>query len=118
MDDYHEFRHAMRFKLKSGGYIGLSIMFLSLQELWPQVVQWQLLALVQQMGAEVAIVMEPLEVVELPKVVVQGHPLVYRVYCMYLTQLWNSSMNCGRITKGLRLKSCEICKISNISPMN
>jgi hypothetical protein len=28
----------MKFRLKSGGYIGLPIMFLSLQELWPKVV--------------------------------------------------------------------------------
>jgi hypothetical protein len=31
-------RVPMRFKLRSGGYIGLLIMFLSLQELWPEMV--------------------------------------------------------------------------------
>jgi hypothetical protein len=38
----------MKFKLKSGGYIGLLIMFISLRELWPQVMQLQLLTLVRQ----------------------------------------------------------------------
>jgi hypothetical protein len=38
MDDFHEFRRAMKLRLKNGGYIGLPIMFLSLGELWPQVV--------------------------------------------------------------------------------
>jgi hypothetical protein len=56
----------MKFKLRSGDYIGLLIMFLSLGELWPQVVQWQLLALIQQMEMEVLAVVEPLEMVELP----------------------------------------------------
>jgi hypothetical protein len=37
----------MKFKLRNGGYIGLPIMFLSLRELWPQLVQWQLLTLIQ-----------------------------------------------------------------------
>ncbi len=60
----------MKFKLKSGGYIGLPIMFLSLKELWPQVVLRQLLALVRQVEAKMPVVMEPLKVVELPKVVV------------------------------------------------
>jgi hypothetical protein len=46
----------MRFILRSGGYIDLPIMFLSLGELWPQVVQWQLLALVWQVEVEVPMV--------------------------------------------------------------
>jgi hypothetical protein len=37
----------MIFILKSGNYINLQITFLSLGELWPQVVQWQLLALIR-----------------------------------------------------------------------
>ncbi len=60
----------MKFKLKNGSYISLLIMFLSLRELWPQVVHWQLLALVQQMGTKVPLVVEPLKVVELLGVVV------------------------------------------------
>jgi hypothetical protein len=43
MDDHHDFSVPMRFRLKNGDYIGLPIMFLSLGELWPQVVQRQLL---------------------------------------------------------------------------
>jgi hypothetical protein len=43
----------MRFKLKTGDYIGVPIMFLSLGELWPQMpVQWLVLTLVQQVEAE------------------------------------------------------------------
>ncbi len=61
--------------------------------------------------------MEPPEMVELPRVVVQGHPLVHGFHCPYLTKLWNSSMSCSGITKGLRLRSCRVCKISNINPM-
>ncbi len=37
-------------------------------------------------------------------------------HCPYLTQLWIFSVNCNEITKGLGLKSCEVCKISNVSP--
>jgi hypothetical protein len=37
----------MKFKLRSDSYIGVPIMFISLKELWPQVVQRQLLALVR-----------------------------------------------------------------------
>ncbi len=55
----------IRLKLRSGNYIGLPIMFISLGELWPQVVQQQLLALVRQVEIEMLMVMEPLEVVEL-----------------------------------------------------
>jgi hypothetical protein len=33
----------MRFKLRNGSYTDLPIMFLSLGELWPQVVQWPFL---------------------------------------------------------------------------
>jgi hypothetical protein len=36
---------------------------------------------------------------------------------LYLTQLWNYYTSCGRITKGLRLTSYGVCKISNVSPM-
>jgi hypothetical protein len=60
----------MKFKLRNGGYIGLPIMFLSLRELWPQLVQWQLLTLIQQVGVEVLVIVEPPKVVELPGVVV------------------------------------------------
>jgi hypothetical protein len=42
----------MIFRLKSGGYIGRLIIFLSLRRLWPQVVQQQLLALIWQVEAE------------------------------------------------------------------
>jgi len=38
----------MKFRLRSGGYIGLPIMFLSLRELWSQVVQHQFLALINK----------------------------------------------------------------------
>jgi hypothetical protein len=38
----------MKFRLRSGGYIGLPIIFLSLRELWPQVVQHQFLALINK----------------------------------------------------------------------
>ncbi len=41
----------MRFRLKSGSYIGLPIMFLSLRKLWPQVVHRQFPALIWQVGA-------------------------------------------------------------------
>jgi hypothetical protein len=95
----------MIFILNSGGYIGFPIMFLSLRELWPQVVQQQLLALIWQVEMEVPMVMESLKVVELHGVVVQGHPLVHRDHCPHLTQLWNSFVSCNEITKGLGLKS-------------
>jgi hypothetical protein len=62
-------------------------------------------------------VVEPPKVVELLGVVVWGHPLIHEVHCSYLTQLWNSSVSCGRITKGLGLKSCGVCKISNVIPI-
>jgi hypothetical protein len=39
MDDYHEFRRAHDIQIRSGNYISLPIMFLSLGKLWPQVVQ-------------------------------------------------------------------------------
>jgi hypothetical protein len=29
---------------------------------------------------------------------------MHGVHCLHLTQLWNSCVNCGEITKGLRLK--------------
>jgi hypothetical protein len=54
----------MKLKLKSGAHIGLPIMFLSLGKLWPQLVQWQFLALVRQVEAKMPLVVEPLEVVE------------------------------------------------------
>jgi hypothetical protein len=54
----------MKFRLKSGSYIGLPIMFLSLGELWPQMVQWQLLALVQRVVAKTPVVVEPPKMVE------------------------------------------------------
>jgi hypothetical protein len=44
------------FKFTSGDYIGLPIMFLSLGELRPQVVQRQLLALVWQVETEMPMV--------------------------------------------------------------
>jgi hypothetical protein len=69
------------------------------------------------MEVEVPLIVEPPKVVELLGVVVQRHPLVHGVYYSYLTQLWNSSMNCNEITKGLELKSCGVCEISNVSPM-
>jgi hypothetical protein len=56
-------------------------------------------------------------VVELLGVVVQGHPLIREVHCLHLTKLWNFFVGCGGITKGLALKSYEICRISRISPM-
>jgi hypothetical protein len=71
----------IRFKLRSGGYIGLPIMFLSLRELLPQAVQRQFLVVVRL----IVVKMEPLEVVELLGVVVQGHPIVHEVHCLYLT---------------------------------
>jgi hypothetical protein len=52
------------------------------------------------MGEKMSLVVEPTKVVELSGVVVQGHPLVHKVHCPYLTQLWTSSMNCDKITKG------------------
>jgi hypothetical protein len=64
----------MRFRLRSDDYIGIQIMFLSLRKLWPQVLQQQLLALFQQV--EMPLAVKPLQVVELLRVVVQGHPLV------------------------------------------
>ncbi len=51
----------MKWRLRSGGYIGHPIIFLSLGGLWPQVVQQQFLALIWQM--EMLVVVEPLEVV-------------------------------------------------------
>ncbi len=60
----------MIFKLKICGHIGLPIMFVSLGELWLEVVQQQLLTLIQQMEVEVPLVMEPpemVEMVELPR---------------------------------------------------
>jgi hypothetical protein len=68
-------------------------------------------------GSGNAISSEPLEVVELLGVVVQGHALVHGVHYLYLIQLWNSFVSCNGITKGLGLRSCRICKISNINPM-
>jgi hypothetical protein len=62
----------MKLRLKSGGYIGHPIMFLSLGGLWPQVVQQQFLTLIWQM--EMPVVEEPLEVV------VQGHPIIWVEY--------------------------------------
>jgi hypothetical protein len=70
MDDYHEFRHAHEIQVKECGYTNFPIMLLSLKELWFQVVQWQFLALVWEVEVEVPMVVEPLEVVELPWVVV------------------------------------------------
>ncbi len=54
----------MKFRLRSDGYFNLPIMFLSLRKLWPQVVQWQHLALVRQVEVETLIVVESLEIVE------------------------------------------------------
>jgi hypothetical protein len=107
----------MRFKLRSNSYIGFPIMFLSLGELLPQVVQRQFLALVRLVEAEVPVVMEPPAVVELLGVVVQGHPLIHEVHCSYLTQLWNSTKSYSGITKGLGLRTYKVCKVSNVSSM-
>jgi hypothetical protein len=76
---------SMRFKLNSGIFIGLPIMFLSLRELWPQVMQWQFLILVWQVEMETLMAMEPSKEVELLGVVVQGYPLVDGVHCPHLT---------------------------------
>jgi hypothetical protein len=54
----------MIFRLRIGGHIGLPIMFLSLVELWPKVVQHKLLALIRQMEVEMPLVVEPPKVVE------------------------------------------------------
>ncbi len=45
----------MIFRLRSGGYIGHPIMFLSLGQLWPQVVQQQLLALIRQVEVKMLV---------------------------------------------------------------
>jgi hypothetical protein len=45
----------MIFRLRSGNYIGRTIMFLSLRGLWPQVVQQQLLALIWQVDVEMLV---------------------------------------------------------------
>jgi hypothetical protein len=63
------------------------------------------------------LMVKPLEMVELLGVVVQGHPLVHEVHCLYLIQSWNYSVSCDGITKGLGLRSYGVCKISNVSPM-
>jgi hypothetical protein len=63
------------------------------------------------------VIVEPFEAVELPGVVVHGHPIIHEVHCSHLTQLWNFFMNCGGIIKGLRLKSYRVCTIFNVSPM-
>ncbi len=108
---------SMRFKLKSDDIIGLLIMFLSLRELWPQVMQWQFVTLIWQVEMETLVAIEPLEVVELLGVVVQGHPLVHGLHYPHLTQLWNFSLSCNIITKRSRLKNYGVCRISNVSPM-
>jgi len=47
-----------------------------------------------------------------------GHPLVHKVHCLNLTQLWNSSvMDCDGITRWLGLKSYEVCRILYVSYM-
>ncbi len=37
--------------------------------------------------------------------------------CSYLTQLWIFLVNYGEIIKGLGLRSYEVCRNSNVSPM-
>jgi len=70
-----------------------------------------------QVEAKLLVVMEPLEAVELLGVVVQRHALVRGVHCPHLTQLCNSSMNCGKIIKGLELKNYKVCRIFYINSM-
>jgi len=57
------------------------------------------------------------EMVKLPEVMVQGNSLIHMFHCPHSIQLWNSFMSCDIITKGLGLKSYEVCKISYVSPM-
>jgi len=70
MDDYHEFKCDHEIRIEEWSLYQSSNYVLSLMELWPQVVEQKLLALVQQVEAEVLVVMEPLEMVELLEVVV------------------------------------------------
>jgi len=70
MDDYHEFKCDHEIRIEEWSLYQSPNYVLSLMELWPQVVEQKLLALVQQVEAEVLVVMEPLEMVELLEVVV------------------------------------------------
>jgi hypothetical protein len=87
VDDYHESKHAHDIQIEEWRLYWYSNYVFITMKIVAQVVHWQLLTLLWQMGVEVPLVMEPLKVVELLGVVVQGHPLVHGVHCPYLTQL-------------------------------
>ncbi len=76
MDDYHEFKCTHEIQIKEWQVYRCLNYVSSLRELWPQVVQWQLLTLVWQVEIKAPMVMEPpkmvepLEMVEVLRVVV------------------------------------------------
>ncbi len=114
MDDYHEFKHANEIQIEWQLYWSLNYFSITKGIVAPSGAM-VILSINSGMEVKMPMVVEPLKVVELPRVVVQRHPLIHGVHYSYLTQLWNSSMSCNGNTKGLGLKSCGVCKISNVS---
>jgi len=107
----------MIFKLKCGDYISLPIMFLSLRDFVPPSVATTTTNINSASGSGNTNVSGATKSGGTTEGGGAMASIICGVHCLHLTQLWNFFVSCGKITKRLKLKNYEVCRISSISPM-